>query len=84
VRRVVVHIDRLVLRGIRPEDRHAVADGLRTELAALLGEPQTAAGIGRIGAIAHLRAGRVRVVPGAAPSAIGAGAARRIRQAIRS
>jgi hypothetical protein len=84
VRRVVVHIDRLVLRGIRPEDRHQVAERLRTELAASLGESQAAAGIGRIGAIAHLRAGRFSVVPGATPGALGTGAARSIRQAIRS
>lgn len=84
MRRVVVHIDRLVLRGIRPEDRHQVAEGLRTELAASLGEPPAVAGIGRIGAIARLRAGRVSVVPGTTPGAIGAGAARRIRQAILS
>lgn len=84
MRRVFVHIDRLVLRGIRPEDRREFAEGLRTGLAGLLAEPQATARIGRIGAIANLRAGRVPVVPGTTPSALGAGAARRIRQAIRS
>ena len=84
MRRVVVHIDRLVLRGIRPADRHEFAAGLRTELAELLREPQAAARIGGIGAIAQLRAGRLPVNPGTAPGAIGSAAARRIRQAIRS
>ena len=28
-RRVVIHIDELVLRGFRPEDRHAIAEGLQ-------------------------------------------------------
>lgn len=84
MRRVVVHIDRLVLRGIRPEDRHEFAAGLRRGLEELLREPQAAALIEGAGAIAHLRAGRLPVVPGTAPGALGGAAARRIGQVIRS
>ena len=32
MKRVVVHIDRLVLKGFRHEDRHAIAAGLQQEL----------------------------------------------------
>ena len=32
MKRVVVHIDRLVLKGFRHEDRHAIAAGLEQEL----------------------------------------------------
>ena len=32
MKQVVVHIDRLVLKGFRPEDRHAIAVGLQQEL----------------------------------------------------
>lgn len=33
--RVIVHIDRLVLRGFRHEDRLAIAEGLRREISRL-------------------------------------------------
>ena len=36
-----VHIDRLVLRGIDPSDRHALASELKTELARVLADPAT-------------------------------------------
>ena len=84
MKRVVLHIDRLVLRRVRPEDRHAFAEGLRAELAGMLGDPTTATSISRAGTIARLRAGRVPVPPGTSPREAGAGAARRIVQTIRS
>ena len=34
MKRVVVHIDRLVLKGFRHEDRHDIAVGLQAELGA--------------------------------------------------
>lgn len=56
--RIVLHIDRLVLRGIAPKDARAVSAGVRAELQRLLGEP---------GAAAALAAGgdrfRVRTAP---------------------
>jgi len=39
MRRVIVTIDRLTLKGVRYEDRHAVAQGLQEQLAALFAEP---------------------------------------------
>lgn len=47
--RVVLHIDRLVLRGIDPADAPAVSAGIRTKMESLLGESgiaQTIAGRG--------------------------------------
>ena len=32
MRRVIVHVDRLVLRGVPAEQRHAIAEGLQREL----------------------------------------------------
>lgn len=40
--RVVVHIESLVLRGVRHEDRHRVAEGLQSELARRLSDPTAA------------------------------------------
>ncbi len=37
-RRVTLHIDRLVLRGIDPLDQHALVDGLKTEMARVLAD----------------------------------------------
>ena len=79
-----MHIDRLGLRGVRPEDRRVIAEGLRAEVAGMLSEPTAAAGLGKFGAIARLRAGKVAVAPGTTPHAVGAGVGRRLAQAIRS
>jgi len=42
VRRVVMHIDRLVLRGVDARDGRAVAAGLREELSRMLADPGVA------------------------------------------
>ena len=66
--RIVLHIDKLVLRGIDRADAKAVTAGVQAELQRLLREPGTAA---------SLAAGgdryRVRATP--APIALGASAA---------
>jgi hypothetical protein len=76
MRRVVLHIDRLVLRGFEPGQRHAVAQGLQAELARQLAEPGAAQQWVSRGDVAHVAAGVVRIVPGAQPSAVGEQAAR--------
>jgi hypothetical protein len=40
MRRVVIHIDRLVLKGVPAGDRHAFAAGLRQEMERLFADPQ--------------------------------------------
>ncbi len=39
MRRIVVNIDSLVLKGFRYEDRHAIAQGLQQQLATLFAGP---------------------------------------------
>ena len=63
--RIVLHVDRLVLRGVADEHRDAVAEALRTSLAAALADPSAVA---RLRALGHLDALRVP-----APSAGGDG-----------
>jgi hypothetical protein len=74
--RVVLHIDRLVLRGFDPGQRHAVAQGLQVELARQLGEPGAAQQWVSRGDVAQVAAGVVRVPPGTQPAGVGAQAAR--------
>lgn len=82
MKRVVVHIDGLVLRGFRHADRHAVSSGLRDELGRLLAQPGVAERVAALGSIARLTAAPVRAGTGVAPRAVGASAARAIGGAI--
>ncbi len=52
MRRIVVNIDSLVLKGFRYEDRHAIAQGLQQQLATLF------AGPGMVERLVQLRLGR--------------------------
>ncbi|MBA5870234.1 MAG: hypothetical protein GDA68_09585 [Nitrospira sp. CR2.1] len=61
MKRVVVNIDRLVLEGVRFEDRHAIAQGLQEQLTRLLADPRMAEQIGATGSTSRLRLGQVRV-----------------------
>ena len=57
--RVVLHIDRLVLRGIDPADASTLAAALHDALAQQLAMPGAAAVLPSLPAAARLRAGRV-------------------------
>jgi pSer/pThr/pTyr-binding forkhead associated (FHA) protein len=74
-RRVVVKIDNLVLKGVRHEDRHAIAQGLQEQLTEMLSAPGMAEGLSQTGNIPHLRAGQVNVAADAKPQYIGIAAA---------
>jgi hypothetical protein len=74
--RVFIHIDRLVLRGFRTEDRHSIAAGLQTELAQTWCERRPTPRGGED--LARLRVGTVSVRHGDSPEAIGASVARGI------
>ena len=72
MKRVVVHIDSLVLKGFRHEDRHAIAMGLQQELSRLLADPQAAQGLTGLGDISRLQVGSLHIEHGAKPQRIGA------------
>jgi len=81
---VTLHIDRLVLRGIDPMDKHALADGLKTELARVLGDPATRAALGQSRRTPVLRLGRMAMQPGMAGArALGGGMAKAIGKGMR-
>jgi len=82
VKRIVVHIDSLVLRGFRHEDRHAIAAGLQAELTRLFAEPSTASRLATAGYSERLKIGNVHVVQGAKPEGIESQVARGIGRGI--
>jgi hypothetical protein len=82
--RVIVHIDTLVLKGFRNEDRHALADGLRQELGRLLAAPDASRHLMDQDGVSRLRIGAVHIGQGAKPAAVGVQAAQGIARGIRS
>ena len=74
--RLTVHIDRLVLRGIDPGNRQAFANGLKTELVRVLGDPAARAAMTRSRRTPVMWLGRMPMQPGLAGArALGASVA---------
>ena len=84
MKRVIVHIDRLVLDGLGRENRQAVADGLQQELARLLAPPGVAGNLAARFGAGHLEAPPIRVPPAGRAGQIGALAAQAIARRIGS
>ena len=78
MKRVIVHIDSLVLRGFHHEDRHAIAAGLQQELARLFADPHVAQQFTARGDLSRLRVGSIDINPTAKPQGVGVEAARGI------
>jgi hypothetical protein len=78
MKRIVVHIDRLVLNGFAAENRDAVARGLQGELGRLLAEPSMAERLGTLGNVERVRTSNARVAHDAAPRVAGTSVARAI------
>ena len=71
MKRVVLHIDRLVLEGFRNEDRHAIAEGLQQELTRQFSDPQVTQQLTVNGDMSRLRVGSVQIGQDAKPQSIG-------------
>ena len=82
MRRVIVHIDRLVLDGFRHEDRQRIAEGLRGELGRLLANPAAAERLASVGHLSRIQVGKVNLAQGAQPQRAGASAARAIARGL--
>ena len=76
--RVILHIDRLVLKGFNHEDRYAIAAGLQQELTQLFAEPQTVQSLTDRGDVSRLRIGNININQGSKPQQVGVEAARGI------
>ncbi|MCT0198354.1 hypothetical protein KQ313_01450 [Synechococcus sp. CS-1325] len=80
MRRVIVHIDRLVLKGFRPQDRFAIAAGLEQELSTLFADPQAVRQLTARGDRSRMRVEGVRIEQGLKPQGVGVETARGIRR----
>lgn len=84
MRRVIVHIDSLVLKGFRHEERHAIAEGLQQELGHLLSEPIVVQHLNFRSDATRLKAGTVRIAAGMQAVGVGESAAQTIAREITS
>ena len=82
MKRVVVHIDRLVLKGFRHEDRHAIAWGLQDELGRVFGDRETVSHLSAMEGVPQLRVGGVQIEHGSKPQRVGENVARGIGKEI--
>ena len=82
--RVILHIDSLVLRGFKHEDRHAIAAGLQQELVRLFADPNAARQLTAKGDVSRLRIGSIDINPRSKPQGVGVDAARRIGQEMKT
>lgn len=71
MKKVIVHIDRLVLNGFGREDRHAIAAGLQQELGHVLADREAVSQLGAMGNVQRLRVAGVRFEQGSRPQRIG-------------
>lgn len=78
MKRVVMHIDRLVLKGVGNADSHAIGEGMRGELARLLADPAIGDRLASPGHLSGPEARKLRVVQGVKPQELGISAARAI------
>ncbi|MFP5406818.1 MAG: hypothetical protein ACLGHY_10945 [Gammaproteobacteria bacterium] len=69
--RVIVHIDRLVLRGIQAEDRHRIAAGLQQALKGLFADRGAMPRLKAIADAPGLKVSGVRVAHRSAPVRLG-------------
>lgn len=80
MKRVILNIDRLVLRGIPPEQRDALAAGLLEELTRFLFAPGTAERLAGLGDIERLKVGNLNLGEGAQAAEIGSASAQGIQR----
>lgn len=64
MKRVVVHIGRLVLKGLRHEDRQAIELGVRQRLEQVFGDPQALERFRESGDTPHVRLGALSLAHG--------------------
>jgi len=82
MRRLVVHIDRMVLKGFGNADAKAIGEGMRSELARLLAQPATSDRLASLGHMSSLHAGKIRLARDAKPQGVGVSAGRAIAKGI--
>ena len=82
MRRVIVNIESLVLKGFRYEDRHAIAAAVQEEVARALDAPGAAQQLTALRSTPQLRIGNVNVAANTKPQQVGAATGRAIGQGL--
>jgi hypothetical protein len=82
MKRVVVHIDRMALKGFHSADAHAIGEGMRGELARLLARPAIGERLVSLGQVSTRHAGKVKLAHDAKPQGLGISAGRAIAMGI--
>jgi hypothetical protein len=83
MKRVVVHIDRLVLNGFRHQDRHAIALGLQEELGRVFADQEAVSLLRAMGDVSQLQVGSVPIEHVSKPQRVGESVAHGIGRAIK-
>lgn len=83
MKRIVLHIDNLVLKGFRQEDRQGIAAGLQNELGRIFSDPQAARQLMTSGDVTRLRVGNVHIGQNSKPQRVGAQLAQGIGKGIK-
>jgi hypothetical protein len=78
MKRVIVNINSLVLKGFRYTDRHAISTALQEELERVLAAPHAAQRLGGLGSTAQMRIGTVNLGTNAKARDFGAATGRAI------
>ena len=71
MRRVIVHIDRLVLSGFRRVDAEAIADGLKSEMTTRFSAKRSFGTLAASPQVRRLRPGAITIHDGGSPRAAG-------------
>jgi hypothetical protein len=83
MRRVILHMAWLVLKGFRHEDQHAHSEGLREKSIRIFAEPDTIRHLLSQRDLLRLKVNALQIKPEAKPSGIGTQAARGIAREIK-
>jgi len=71
MKRIVLHIDSLILNGFRLEDRHGIAEGLQQELTRMFADPQAVQQLTANGDVSRLRIGSIHIGQNSKPHRVG-------------
>ena len=82
MKRVIIHIDRLVLKGFRPEDRHAIAAGLQQQLGRVFADREAVSALRARGNVSRLQVAGVPMEHGSKPQRVGESVAQGIGKEI--
>jgi hypothetical protein len=78
MKKVILHIDRLVLNGFQNKDRHEIAAGMQQELSRLLADPQAVQDLTNTGEISRIQVARTNITMASKPQHVGMQVARGI------